>query len=353
MLLSYKWAGEQAGLPREQLRLAGLLVIAIIPAVGFVFLAALMNASGTIGALAMVQLAAPAAMALLAYPVSRMVAHGNEGLFVAMLGLSSLAAVAAASVALYSERDKLRGWIQGSGRWWSGSAARHFFNISGAMFASGIFSSAIVLAVRGQVLRSQGMAIGGEFDAAWTISMNQAGLVLASLQTYYLPALAKTKDIGERSAHIGRVLAIAAVAGAALIAVLAVLKPTVIAVFYSREFRGASRYLRWTLTGDYLKITSWILSIPLVATANMRTFLAADLSAYGAFAAAAYGFRRWFTAAESAAMAFVVMYAVHMIFCGLSLYSSGEFRPDKRVLSIWTAGLALVAVSSASFWGQL
>ncbi len=218
------------------------------------------------------------------------------------------------------------------------------------MFASGIVSSWVTLAVRGHVLRSQGLAIGGQFDAAWSISMSQTGLVLASLQTYYLPALARTRDSRERSGQIGRVLMAATITGALLIGTLIALMPFVIATLYSPEFLGARQYLRWTLAGDYLKITSWILSVPLVASANMRAFLAADLSAYLAFAAAAFGLNRWFTAAESAAIAFVVMYVVHATFCGIWLGLRGEFPSSLGLVATWIAGLASVAAISGVFW---
>jgi hypothetical protein len=148
------------------------------------------------------------------------------------------------------------------------------------------------------------------------------------------------------------VLTIAVLAGAALIAALALFKPLVISGFYSERFAGAVRYLRWTLVGDYFKITSWILSIPLVASGSMRTFLAADLTAYGAFAAAAFGLARWFSPAESAAIAFVIMYAVHMTFCGACLFARGDFHPG-RVAVIWMGGLAVVTAASAATWEQL
>jgi PST family polysaccharide transporter len=347
------WAANQAGLPSEQHSLAISLVAAVVSSVVFVFLAAVVNASGAIGSLALLQLAAPAAMAMLAYPVARGFAHGDGGRFVAMLALSSAAAVVAAGLILYGNRASLQGWIAGPGRWWDGSAARHFFSISGSMFASGILSSWMMMIVRGQILRSQGLAIGGEFDAAWAISMNQAGLVLASLQSYYLPALARTRDLQQRSAHIGRVLTIAVLGGAALIAMLAVFKPWLISGFYSDQFVGAVRYLRWTLIGDYLKITSWILSIPLVASGSMRAFLTADLTANVSFMAAAFGFGTWFSAAESTAIAFVIMYVVHMLFCGACLYSRGEFRPGKHLAAIWAGGLSLVIAASAITWEQI
>ena len=158
--------------------------------------------------------------------------------------------------------------------------------------------------------------MAGQFDAAWAISMNHVSLVLASLQTYCLPVLARTSDRAGRSAHLTRMLTAAALAGAAAVCALAVLKPVVLAVFYSNAFLDASRYLRWTLVGDYLKVSSWVLSIPMLASADMRAFLVADLSAYAVFAVGAAAASQFRGAAEGTAMAFVLMYAAHLAICG-------------------------------------
>jgi PST family polysaccharide transporter len=348
-----EWTARQAGLTANQGELVAWLGIAVALAAVYVFLSALLNSTGNIGALASVQLAAPAAMAVLAYPVARNVAGGGGSWFVVLLSLASTAAVAAAVFALYRERATVRSWLSGEGAWWSHAAARRFFTISGSMFLSGAFSSWVLIAVRARILHSEGLAAGGQFDAAWAISMNQAGLVLASMQTYYLPALARTSEPAQRSAHIERVLTVAAIAATALIVGLIAIKPLVLTTLYSDQFGGAARYLRWTLAGDYLKITSWILSIPLIASANMRAFLGADLSAYGAFAAASLLLSRWLTPAESASVAFVIMYAVHLVFCGACLWRSGEFRPTARTGVIWLGGLLLVTLTSAAFWSQI
>lgn len=352
LTLAPAWTARQVGLPVGQEYLVALLGVAVGLAVIYVFLSALLNSLGAIGALATVQLAAPAAMAVLAYPVSRSVAGGNEAWFIVLLATSSMAAVLAAGLALYRERYVLREWLVGEGARWNQAAARRFFAISGSMFMSGAFSSWALIVVRAHILHSEGLAAGGQFDAAWAISMNQAGLVLASMQTYYLPTLARTSDPEHRAAHIERVLIIAAIAATALIVGLIALKPLVLATLYSDQFSASARYLRWTLAGDYLKITSWILSIPLVASANMRAFLGADLSAYGAFVAASFLLGNWFTAAESAAIAFVVMYAVHLAFCGACLWSRGEYRPSARTCAVWLGGLATVGLASAVFWRQ-
>jgi hypothetical protein len=300
--------------------------------------------------LAQLQLAAPLAMALFALPATHMVIGGDRAGLAKLLTASALIALGAAAWYLRHTRITTPGWFSGNGAWWSQAALRRFMAVAGSMFLSGLFSSWVLLAVRARVLNQEGLETGGLFDAAWALSMNQAGLMLASLQTYYLPALARTTDLGQRAAHITRVLMVTSGGAAVLITLLIVVKPLALEVLYSPAFVGATRFLRWTLIGDYLKITSWILSIPLLASANMRVFLAADLSAYGAFAGAAYVLTRWFGAAESASIAFVVMYLVHLAFCGGWLWSRREFRPGAPLLLSWCAGLAAILLASGVTW---
>jgi len=206
--------------------------------------------------------------------------------------------------------------------------------------------------VRAHVLHVEGLTTAGQLDAAWAISMNQAGLLLASLQAYYLPALARISDWRMRSEQISRVLTVAVLPAAALVSMLVVLRPLLLTALYSEAFLGAGVYLRWTLVGDYLKITSWILSIPLIASASMRAFLFADFAAYGAFAIAAFTFSNWTGAAEAMSMAFVAMYAVHLLVCGACLWVKREFRPKVGTLYLWCLGLVIVLAVSAACWRQ-
>jgi len=137
-----------------------------------------------------------------------------------------------------------------------------------------------------------------------------------------------------------------------LLAMLIATKPVVARLLYSAEFRETARYLRWTLAGDYLKITSWILSIPLVAAADMRMFLAADLGAYAAFLGIWMLLKHSLPASDSAAIAFAGMYAVHLLICAVRLWRTRVFRPDRQTVACWLAGLALVSGTSALFWEQ-
>lgn len=350
LLLAPQSIARWAGLPSADASMLPWLAPAVALAATFVFSTALLNARGAVSTLAVLQTAGPGAMALAAWPVARAVRGGASWLFPAMLALAACTAVAGAIFALRPHRTALREWFRGAGSWFSSAACRHFFSISAAMLVTGLAGSAALLTVRGNILRGQGLAVAGQFDAAWGLSMSQVTLVLASLQTFYLPALAKLRRPEDRAAQIGLVLALAAPSAALVIAGIALFKPLALRLLYSAAFEPASQYLRWTLLGDYLKVTSWILSIPMLASAHMRVFLASDLAAAAAFVIPAAVLARWWSPAESAAMAFVAMHAVHLVIC---LWYAGRhhaFRLRGRTLGLWTAGLALAGAASALTW---
>ena len=218
------------------------------------------------------------------------------------------------------------------------------------MLVTGLIGSLALLTVRGNVLRGQGLAVTGQFDAAWNISMNQVTLVLASLQTYYLPTLTALGTPRERGEHIARVLTAAMPVAAAVIAAIAVTKPIVIRLLYSTAFSGAGEYLRWTLLGDYLKVASWILSISMLAAADLRVFLASDLASSAVFIAVAVLFTRWRSPAESAAIAFVAMHIVHLAICVVYASHRHAFDWRGRAAAVWLAGLAVVGAASTLGW---
>jgi O-antigen/teichoic acid export membrane protein len=333
-----------AGVPATDAPLVRWLAVAVALSSLFVFLSAILNALGAIRKLATLQIAGPAAMAVLAWPV----AHGLS--FPAMLAISAAATVAGAFFGLAPYRGTLSRWLQGTGPWCTKRASRHFLSISMVMLVTGLVASGALVTVRGNILRRQGLGVAGQFDAAWGISMNQVTLVLASLQTYYLPALARLRTPRERGIHIARILTVAAPVAAGAIATIALTKPVLLHLLYSPAFSGAGQYLRWTLLGDYLKVASWILSIPMLAAADMRVFLASDLAASGVFLAAAALLVRWRSPAESAAIAFLMMHVVHLGICAFYACQRHAFPWRGRATAVWLAGLAVVGTASTVGW---
>jgi antigen flippase len=321
------------------------LAPAVILSSTAVFFGALLNTLRGVGRLAVLSIVSSAAMALGAWPAAHALAHGQRNALAMLLVFSAGVSGGGAAVALVQYRSQLTVWCTGPGRWWSARDARSFGAMSAATFASGLISSGALLAVRGHIASTDGLAVTGQFDAAWALSMNQVTLVLSSLQTHYLPAVARSRSAAERDAHISSVLTVSALTAASVIAGIALLKPWLLTLFYSSAFRPAAIYLRWTLVGDYLKVTSWVLSIPMLAAADMKVFLAADVAAYAVFVAVGVGL-------ANAGAGFVAMYAVHLLLCAIYLRRRLGFAPTLGAVAAFGSGLCLVISVSALTWRQ-
>lgn len=93
-----------------------------------------------------------------------------------------------------------------------------------------------------------------------------------------------------------------------------------------------------------------MLSIPILASAEMRLFLTADLGAYAAFAGGMFAAAYFRGAAEGTAIAFVLMYAAHLGITGTIAWLRYGFRPGRWTTLIWMAGLVAVVAASAATW---
>jgi O-antigen/teichoic acid export membrane protein len=314
----------------------------------FVFLTAILNALREIGKLASLQVASPLVAAMVAWPLANAVRAGHPLALVFFLAIPAAATAIAAAIALKGHR--LRESFQGSGRWWSSAAARNFLSISGAMLASGLAATAVLLAVRGSITARQGLAMTGQFDAAWNISMNHVTLILGSVQAYYLPTLAAAKTIDERRRRIRGMLMVATLATVPVIVALAAIKPLVVHVLYSSQFASSPQFLHWTLIGDYLKVSSWVLATPMLATRDVGAFLGSDLIAHAVFFGSAMFFARVVKPAESAAIGFLISYVVYFALSYAYARSRHGFRFGADGFSLWLAGLVLIIGASANTW---
>jgi hypothetical protein len=224
--------------------------------------------------------------------------------------------------------------------------------MSGAMLLSGLAATCVLLSVRGSITRHEGLAVTGQFDAAWNISMNHVTLILGSVQAYYLPTLSASKNAGERGRQIRGMLLVATLATVPVIVALASLKPLAVNLLYSHQFASSPAFLRWTLIADYLKVSSWVLATPMLATRDIAAFLGSDLLSHGVFFGASILFARIVRPAEGAAIGFLASYAVYFALCYSYARVRHGFRFGAAGLSLWLTGLALIIGASASGWSD-
>ena len=343
-----RWSRLPVG--SERLLLWVALSVALLS--GFIFLTAILNALREIGRLALLQLVSPLTAALVAWPVAQAVRGGRPAAITAYLAIPAAASVLAGIVALRGRGPELRGWVRGVGRLWSHGAARHFFSISGAMLASGVAATAVLLAVRGSITRHESLVVTGQFDAAWNISMNHVTLILGSIQAYYLPLLSAARTPEERTRQVRGMMIVASLATAPVIVALVALKPLVVTVLYSQAFAASPRFLRWTLLGDYLKVSSWVLMTPMLAARHLGAFLAVDLLAQATFWSSARLLSRAAGTPEGAAIGFLVSNGLCFALCLIYVHLRQGLRLGVNGLAAWAAGLVLAITASARFWNE-
>jgi antigen flippase len=316
----------------------------------FVFLNAILNALREIGKLALLQLVSPVVAAMVAWPLAAKARSGHPVAIALFLLIPAAVTMMAAAIALRAHRDQLHEWFRGSGRWWSGAAALGFLSISGAMVVSSLAATTVLLVLRGNITRSEGLTITGQFDAAWNISMTQATLILGSVQAYYLPSLAAAKSADERVRQIRGMFLVATLATMPIIVALVALKPLAVSVLYSRAFLHSPGFLRWTLIGDYLKVSSWVLAAPMLAMREAGSFLGLDLLTQAIFLGVATSLVRVVRPAESVAIAFLVSYAFYFSVCYVYVRTRHGFRFGRTSITAWLTGLALIIGVSTNAW---
>lgn len=219
-----------------------------------------------------------------------------------------------------------------------------------AMFGLGlVFVSAALmtnvsgLVVRALVARELGLDATGYFQAAWGISMQYIGIVLAAMATDFYPRL--TQAIDDRAAANRLVEEQAEVsvliAGPIMILMLAI-APLVITVLYSGEFSSATEVLRWQVLGDIIKVAGWPMGFILAARGERMLFFITQL-----IWNAGYILLVWlglpYLGLKATGIAFLICYAVAFLINCAIVYRINGFRYSNKFL-ISLLKLSVIAV---------
>jgi len=145
---------------------------------------------------------------------------------------------------------------------------------------------------------------------------------------------------------------VATLASVPVIVTLQVLKPLVVSLLYSHAFAASPGFLRWTLAGDFLKVGSWVLATPMLATRDLGAFLAFDLIAQAIFFGGAMLLARILEPAEGAAIGFLISYAVYFALCFARARARYGFHFGFPGFLAWLGGAALIWGASLNSWSD-
>jgi O-antigen/teichoic acid export membrane protein len=310
-----------------------------------------LNGFRAIGLLALFQVLGTGAMALLAYPVSRLVEVGYPIAFIVVLS-----APPAVSVVLGVWSALQAGWlsplVRSVGIRLDPASLRHFSSFAGTTFVTGLVATGTVLAVRSLIIRYDGLAGAGVFAAAWTLSMAYIMLALASFGTYYMPTLSQTDEPLDRTTLMQQVMRLATLTTVPLIVGVVVLKPLAVQILYSGEFTSSLEIIRWMLIGDYFKVAAWVVAVPALAFADMKVYFWTELLWHAGFLACAALALSGFDSTQGIGIGFLLMYVLYLAYYLHYARSRHRFSLRGSVVRSWVLGLALVVGASWYTWSD-
>ena len=149
-----------------------------------------------------------------------------------------------------------------------------------AMVGAGLVQQLAQLWIRIDVARVLGAQSLGQYQAAWTISMQYVSFVLMAMGTDYYPRL--TGVIHDHKAArnlVNEQTEIATLLSAPVFIAMMAVAPWVIHLLYAASFTPAIEILRWQVLGDVLKVVSWPLGFLILAAGDGKAFFSTETAA--------------------------------------------------------------------------
>jgi len=226
-----------------------------------------------------------------------------------------------------------------------------------AMVGAGLVGSLAQLWIRIDVAKVLGAQSLGQYQAAWTISMQYVTFVLMAMGTDYYPRL--TGVIHDHKAArnlVNEQTEIAILLSAPVFIAMMATAPWVIHFLYAKSFAPSVEILRWQVLGDVLKVISWPMGFLILAAGDGRTFFLSEALSWIVSAGLIVGLAP-VMGLQITGIAYLAMYAVCLpLVYWLARRRIGfHFSIPVLFLSIITfvlcAGVGILA--SISRWGVL
>ena len=131
--------------------------------------------------------------------------------------------------------------------------------------------------IRNHLGETLGWEAAGYWEGMWRLSAAYLMLVTTTLSVYYLPKLSELKEPADIKKEIlqGYKVILPVVTACGLVIYL--LRDFIIRVLFTAEFAEMEILFGWQMVGDFLKITSWILSYFMLSKVLMTAFIMSEV----------------------------------------------------------------------------
>jgi O-antigen/teichoic acid export membrane protein len=214
-----------------------------------------------------------------------------------------------------------------------------------ASLASGFAQGFCDTAARKFLIESAGPSENGLLQAPYVLSQTVKSVVLASVGTVSLAAIAPKTDAAEISRIIARLLGVVVPVGAAALGLLGLVGPIALTLLYSGEFSAGASLFPFLLAADLLTVFAWVVGAPLLAQGDRLLWLALDLI----YAAGRWGFAVLLVPSQAGAgvvQAYLVAVSLHVVLNLLVYRFRYRLHVGRAEVLALAVGLGLVAVLS-------
>lgn len=170
-----------------------------------------------------------------------------------------------------------------------------------------------LIVVRNMLISDVGWDITGQWQAVWKISEIYLSIITMSLSTYYLPKLSSV----ERSKDILKVVNNTAIIILPIVIVFALgvyfLRDVIINVLFTGDFKYARELFSIQLTGDVVKILSWLYAFPMLSRGATKWFVSSEIIFSITFVTFSYFAIQYF-GAKGVSFAYLINYTLYFLF---------------------------------------
>lgn len=189
---------------------------------------------------------------------------------------------------------------------------KSLFAFSLMAVVSGVVIPIMQIMVRNKIINSVSLQEAGNWQAITRISDYYLSFVTSVLVVYYMPRLSELRSAHEIRKEIRYGYKIILPVVGILSLTIWLLRDVIIHILFTPEFMGMRELFQYQLTGDFLKIGSWLLSFLMLAKAMTKTFIITEIVFASTFVAMSYFFIDRY-GVIGATYAFAVNYLIYWI----------------------------------------
>ena len=226
-----------------------------------------------------------------------------------------------------------------------------------AMVGAGLVQQFAQLWIRIDVARVLGAQSLGQYQAAWTISMQYITFILIAMGTDYYPRLTGViHDPRAAGRMVNEQTEIATLLSAPVFIAMMAIAPWVIHLLYAASFTPAIEILRWQVLGDVLKVASFPLGFLILAAGDGKIFFLSESAAWLVATGVITGCVRAF-GLPITGIAYLAMYAFYLPLVYWLAWRRIGFRWSRSVLVLSVVTFAICVgvdiFTALTRWGML